>query len=87
MVFAGFVGTNKTARPTLLDQRGPVACLMIRATCSSRQAEPRRVRSARHLAASRNRSGTHICLTSFGNTNHLGITPTVGYGSALRIND
>ena len=36
-------GTDKTALPTFLDQRGPVACLMIRATCSSRRAEPQRV--------------------------------------------
>ena len=35
----------------LLDQRGPIAYLMIRATCSSRQAEPRRVRSAFRLRA------------------------------------
>ena len=32
-------------------QRGPVACLMIRATCSSRQAEPRRVRSDLRFSA------------------------------------
>ena len=52
-VFPAFVGTNKAARPTFLDQRGPVACFMIRATCSSRQAEPRRVRSDWRFSAAR----------------------------------